>query len=533
MIKKNIYLLGLLLLFVTSCTGNFREYNTDQSGITDDDLLIDDNGYGIRLGIIQQGIYFNYDYGKGKNWPFQLTQNLNADMFSGYMHDAKPLNGGTHNSDYNMQDGWNSAMWTHMYSYIFPQIYQSENATRDVHPALFGITKILKVEAMHRVTDYYGPIIYSNFANATNHYQPDTQKEVYYEFFNDLDSAVVALAEYIKEKPESTGFSRFDILLDGKYPSWIKFANSLRMRLAMRISSVDPTKARTEFRKGLNNDYGVFETVNERVAVSTKSGYTNPLGELNLVWNETYMSAPMESILKGYEDPRLEVYFRKCTEGKYKGEYRGIRQGTCFSHTHYAGLSKLSVDQSTDAPLMTASEIWFLRAEAALRGWTLEDGEDEEECYRNGVITSFGQCGLNGADDYLNSERLASDFVDTYDKENNITARCKVFPKWNPTDDTETKLEKIITQKWIAMFPEGCEAWAEQRRTGYPRLFPVRFNHSRNGCIDTEIMVRRLNFPGTLQTEDPEQYSALVEALGGEDHGGTRLWWDTGNNNLQ
>ena len=59
---------------------------------------------GIRLGIIQQGIYFNYDYGKGKNWPFQLTQNLNADMFSGYMQDAKPLNGGSHNSDYNLQD---------------------------------------------------------------------------------------------------------------------------------------------------------------------------------------------------------------------------------------------------------------------------------------------------------------------------------------------------------------------------------------------------------------------------------------------
>jgi len=174
-----LYLLGLLL-FSVACTGNFRDYNTDLSGITDDDLIIDDNGYGIRLGIIQQGIYFNYDYGKGKNWPFQLIQNLNADMFSGYMHDGKPLNGGSHNSDYNMQDGWNSAMWTHMYSYIFPQIYQSENATRNTHPALFGITKILKVEAMHRVTDYYGPIIYKNFANAEKHYRPDKQEDVYY-----------------------------------------------------------------------------------------------------------------------------------------------------------------------------------------------------------------------------------------------------------------------------------------------------------------------------------------------------------------
>ena len=531
MMKKNyihIYLLGLLLLSV-ACTGKFREFNTDQSGITDEDLIIDDNGYGIRLGIIQQGIYFNYDYGKGKNWPFQLTQNLNADMFSGYMHDAKPLNGGSHNSDYNMQDGWNSAMWTHMYSYIFPQIYQSENATRDTHPALFGITKILKVEAMHRVTDYYGPIIYKNFADAGKHYRPDTQKEVYYEFFNELDSAVVALTSYVEANPESNGFSRFDILLDGRYSSWIKFANSLRMRLAMRISAVEPDKACIEIQEGLNNEYGVFEAETERVAVSTKSGYTNPLGELNLVWNETYMSASMESILTGYDDPRIAVYFAPCTDEQFKNTYRGIRQGTCFSHSHYAGLSKLTVTQTTDAPLMTSSEIWFLRAEAALRGWT---DEDEESCYRNGVITSFHQNGIYQVEDYLNSERMAFDFEDTYDNGNNIEARCKVSPKWDSEADKEIKLERIITQKWIAMFPEGCEAWAEQRRTGYPRLFPVRYNHSQNGCIDTEIMVRRLNFPGTLQTEDPDQYLALVETLGDPDDGGTRLWWDVESNGL-
>ena len=241
------------------------------------------------------------------------------------------------------------------------------------------------------------------------------------------------------------------------------------------------------------------------------------------------MSAAMESILTGYDDPRLKVYFEACTDKAYAGEYRGIRQGTCFAHNHYAGLSKLAVDQSTDAPLMNSAEIWFLRAEAALRGWT---PEDEEECYLNGVKASLHQHGIYQVDDYLNSERTAADFTDTYDAENNIPARCRVSPKWNPADDKEVKLEKIITQKWIAMFPEGCEAWAEQRRTGYPRLFPVRFNHSRNGCIDTETMIRRLNFPGTLQTEDKEQYSALVEALNGPDHGGTRLWWDTGNNRL-
>lgn len=524
--KNNGWVFALLLTFA-SCTGSFRDINTDLSGITDDDLLIDNKSYGIRLGVIQQGIYFNYDYGKGKNWPFQLIQNLNADMFSGYMHDGKPLNGGSHNSDYNLQDGWNSAMWGHTYSYIFPQIYQSENATRDREPGFFGITKILKVEVMHRVTDYYGPIIYTQFASSAAQYIPDTQEAVYKEFFCELDTAVATLSSYVKTNPEATEFSGFDILMDGNYTSWIKFANSLRMRLAMRIATADRERARAEFLKAYNNEYGVLEAESDVVAVSAKKGYTNPLGELNLVWNETYMSAPMESIMNGYDDPRRTVYFTTCQDAVYKGQYRGIRQGTCFSHTSYLGMSKLKVSQSTDAVLMTAAEVWFLRAEAALRNWT---DEAAGVCYEKGVTSSLRQHGITQTEEYLNSDKLPADFTDTYDAGNDIAARCKVSPKWIETAGRDVKLEKIITQKWLAMFPEGCEAWAEQRRTGYPRLFPVRFNHSRNGCIDTEIMIRRLNFPSGLQTENAAQYRALVEALGGEDNAGTRLWWDTGTN---
>ena len=153
----------------------------------------------------------------------------------------------------------------------------------------------------------------------------------------------------------------------------------------MRLASVAPDKARSEIQKIKENGYGFFEAETGGVFVSTKSGYTNPLGELNRVWNETYMSANMESILTGYNDPRLEIYFEPCTDEALKGQYRGIRQGTCFAHSHYSGLSKLFVKQDTGTPLMTASEIWFLRAEAALRGWT---DEDEEACYRNGVTTS-------------------------------------------------------------------------------------------------------------------------------------------------
>lgn len=98
----------------------------------------------------------------------------------------------------------------------------------------------------------------------------------------------------------------------------------------MRISAVEPDKACVEFQEGLNNEYGVFEAETERVAVSTKSGYTNPLGELNLVWNETYMSASMESILTGYDDPRIAVYFAPCTDEQFKTHIAVSVRGRAF-----------------------------------------------------------------------------------------------------------------------------------------------------------------------------------------------------------
>ena len=531
---------GCCAVFVAACTGNFRDINDDRSGLTDDDLEADNNGLGYRLGIIQQGIYFNYDYGKGKNWPFQLTQNLNADMFSGYMHDPKPLLGGSHNSDYNLQDGWNSAMWQFTYSYVMPEIYRLEQTAPQQMPPFYAIAKILKVLAMHRVADYYGPVIYTHFADGATAYVPDSQQEVYMHFFDDLDEAVGILADYIALRPAANEFAKFDLLLDGSYPAWLRFANSLRMRLAVRLAAAAPEKARAEFRKALANPGGVIETNTSNAAVAASGVYSNPLGEINRNWNEAVMNASMESILTGYGDPRLAKFFEPCRadlviageQGEpvtisLKGRFHGIRQGTAFSHNYYAAFSRLTVETSTDAPLMCAAEVWFLRAEAALRGWT---SESAEMCYYTGVNISFAQWQVSGAEQYLARDNTAADYRDPVTPENDIAARCRVSPRWDEGASAETKLEKIITQKWIAMYPEGCEAWAEQRRTGYPRLFPVRFNHSRELRIDTETMIRRLPFPATLENSDPQQYEALVKALGGPDHGGTRLWWDTGRN---
>lgn len=524
-----------------SCTDGFRDINTDKSGMTEEQMQIDYNNLRIPLDVIQQAIYFNYDFGKGKNWPYQIMQNLNADMFSGYMHDYKPHNGGSHNTDYNLQDGWNGSKWLYSYSYTLPQLKKSEDSTSTKYPVLYAITKILKVEAMHRVSDIYGPIVYSSFGSEQGNYLPDTQEEVYSYFFEDLGTAIDMLTEYAGNETEISIIPKFDIILDGTHRSWVRFGNSLRMRLAMRIAMVNPQKARVEYLKSFEHPYGYFEDFNEIAIVSTKNGYSNPLGEINRVWKEVQMNASMESILNGYDDPRRSLFFEPCesdvtykdANGKeitipLKGQYRGIRQGSGFSHLLFANYSKIYVNQSTEAILMTAAETWFLRAEAALRGWT---SEQVENCYREGINTSFRQWGAAASvDEYLQSDAIGSNYEDPFEPANNIEARCKVSPRWIDSASQEEKLEKIITQKWLAIFPEGCEAWAEQRRTGYPRLFPVRFNNSKAGSIDTEIMIRRLPFPADMADSDPEQYKALVDALGKPDNGGSRLWWDTGRN---
>jgi len=117
------------------------------------------------------------------------------------------------------------------------------------------------------------------------------------------------------------------------------------------------------------------------------------------------------------------------------------------------------------------------------------------------------------------------DYVDYKNSANNDTAVSKITIKWDAAASNEVKLERIITQKWLAMFPEGQEAWTEFRRTGYPKLFPIVVNSS-GGTIDTKIQVRRLAYPQSEATINPDGLKGGIQLLGGADNGGTRLWWD-------
>lgn len=547
--KRNInYIATLLiggLIGLASCTDNFEEQNTNELGDSKELQLIDYRYYTNPLGMAQQGIYFNYDWGGGKNWPFQIMQNLSTDMYSGYFHD---FNGAFNdkNSTYNLNDGWTSSTWSNTYGYTMSQLQRSEDINEE-YPSFMGITKIVKVATMHRISDIYGPIIYTKFGSKTGS-DPDSQQEAYYAFFKDLDEGCQLIKAFMADNPGEETFANADILMPEDkrtYAQWLKFANSLRLRLAMRIANVDPAKAKAEAQKALAADAGgVLEEATDVVAVSTKKGYTNPLGEINKSWGEVFMNASMESFLVGYNDPRISKYFNiavkktdntKDESGNYKygtnivdyyESYKGVRQGTGTTHNFYAGHSKSTVAQNTNAILFTAAEAWFLRAEAALRGYS---SEDAGQLYANGVRASFDQWGVGGAESYLQSDNQPIDYRDAFDAKFDAPATTTITPKWEEAAGQEEKLEKIITQKWLACYPEGCEAWAEQRRTGYPKLFKVAVNNSQ-GTIDTDVMIRRIFFPQALKKDNPDQYNKLLNYLNGPDTGGTRLWWDVGQN---
>lgn len=531
-------LLGGLLSF-SSCTDNFTDFNSTDGAYTDELQKYDNQTNLVPFSTIQKGIIYQTGV-NGTDWQYQIIQNLAADMFCGYFHD---MNGAfnANNSTYNLNNGWTSAMWVYTYGYVMPSIADAEKLnTEKEWPLYHAITKIPKVATLHRVSDYYGPILYDGFGTADQ--KPQSQEEVYKRFFEDLATAVNILKDY----KGGVSFESADFMMpEGKRTpaQWLKFANSLRLRLAMRVSNVAPALAEEQAKAALDSkNGGVLETANETVG---QYGIRNPLGGV-AGWSEVYMNASLESYLKGYNDPRIKSYFNLAQDGRDKegniikevagvkqlnsieGEYKGVRQGTGVADNRYSTHSQTAITTGSKIIVMSAAEVWFLRAEAALRNYT---SENVENCYKQGITVSFAQWDASGVSEYLESEETPAAYVDAFDKKFDADAPTSITPKWDESAPLELKLERIITQKWLAIYPEGCEAWAEQRRTGYPRLIKVAVNNSGN-TISTDDMIRRVFFNQDYKTDNKALYDALVSKLGGADNGGTRLWWDAGGNNF-
>ena len=525
-ISKILACLVVLGLISTSCS-DLEQFNVNDKNITQEQLKIDFQ----HVGSLYQPIFESiYQYSPA--WSYQLQQNLNADVYSGYLTNPRPFIAGANNTTYSLVSGWNNFIWSVPYDNVMDNVKQIRDLTETEFPTLNAVALILKVEGMHRVTDVFGPIVYSSFGDLANAGVYDSQQEAYNAFFVDLDTAVANLMADI----DNERFTAFDLSYGGNNANWIKLANSLRLRLAIRISKVDPAKAKSEGEKALSQSLGLMETNADGFFVN--SSLDHPLSIIDNSWGDIRMNASMESILTGYSDNRAENYFDAPTS--VAGTVKGVRGGLPLlagysdelaQKADYIGFSGINDNIHTSTvQLLTTSEVYFLKAEAALRGWT--GAGDAQANYEMGISTSFEQHGASGAAAYMaDNTSTPADYVDPVNAGNSATALSTITIAWEGGATNEENLERIITQKWLAMFPEGQEAWSEFRRTGYPKIFPVVSNQS-GGIVDTDIQIRRIPFVDSELSTNPDGVSGAVSKLGGPDNAGTRLWWDTGGSNF-
>lgn len=518
--KINLVILGCfctLIFAAASCTDYMQEINLDQKLITDKMLQQDANEGGVSLPGMQLGIVDVLT-----TWRFEMQQNLNADNYGGYMSLPSPFFDNRNNGTYAMVDSWNNQIWEVPSQKVLDQwVMMKKKGFDTAYPDLYALAIIFKTFAGHRLVDVFGPIPYSQYGISSD-VKFDSEEEAYNIFFDELKEAVANLKKMEDENPtaDQIRYAKFDkSRYGGDYAVWIRVANTLRLRLAMRISDVNPEKAKTEAESAVND--GVLTASDGSFEMST--GTIHPLVTITSAWQETRINAAVETILGGFNDPRLPVYALPSSDPELDGQIKGVRSGAAFSEKPYIGFSQVNFVDNPYVKVMDVAESYFLRAEGALKGWAM--GGSAKDLYEEGVRVSFSANGVSGVDEYLNnSTGTQLPYVDPYNPINNATPTTTITVKWEEFDSMERKLERIITQKWIAMYPDGQEAWSEFRRTGYPRLYPVVENYSE---VPTGDFIKRINYPTSITNSSQNSVNEAIDLyLGGEQKISTRLWWD-------
>lgn len=529
----------VVALLGTGCTKSFEDTNTNPAGVKPDVFLADFQAVILPLQNAQRNLVHYV------NWQYQLQQNLNADIYSGYMMSPTPFNGGNNNGNYFMMDGWNEWVLNIAYDGVMQanadyEKFKVEYKSADLSDAT-AMSKILNVIEMHKAADIFGPVIYTKFGkpNADLSVDYDSQQEAYNAFFADLDEAVENLKPYVAgTKTVGTAFKNADMIYGGDPAKWLKLANTLRLRLALRIVYADAATAKTQGEKALAAaSGGLLEAVSENALVTY--GTESPIGVIINDWDDIRAGAPLGSFLNGYNDPRLTHLMAPASDPAVAGQYIGIRNGVAIdAKARYSGYSKpVAKAASGDyfdkaggkAKIATAAEAWFLKAEAALRGWS--NAGDIQTAYENGIDRSFEEWGAGSATAYkADAVSKAAPYIDpksqvpgANDVPNGNPNLSTITIKWDAGSTTEEKLERIITQKWLAVYPDGQEAWSEFRRTGYPKLFPVVVNNS-NGQVTG--FIRRLPIPSKFKNSNKAGYDKAIATMGGPDNPGTKVWWD-------
>ena len=511
--RKMLYgaLLGLSLI---SCTKDFNQINTDPNNIT----VITQRELPFMFAKAQSSAAMNRSF-------YQTVQNLGADLYAQYF----ALTTNSFSTDrYLLTPDWQRRFWTVVYVDTAPQLKSIMDNT-EVGSGEGALANIMWVYAFHRLTDHFGPVPYFAAAEARDVIPYDPMDKIYSDFFTRLTTAV----DQLKALPAGTTvFQDYDLMYNGNVENWIRFANSMRLRLALRISKIDPIKARAEAEAAVAA--GVMESNGQNATMlkSLSGNDTNGLSQV-AVWNEFSMSSTIASYLKGYEDPRLGIYFQPSLSGKAFNSVRNGATATDLGQPRNQSRANSNVGTywvryngevlegnfTQNFHIMCAAESFMLRAEGALNGWNM-DGT-ARALYEQGIRVSMAQWGVN-------DESIINNYVSSTHKPeapgdyHNSAAVAQTPIKWGSIEAEQR--EQIGVQKWLAIYPNGMEAWAEYRRTGYPKMYTVL--KSDNPDLPGGTFIKRLPYPLTEVTDNLAELTKGRALLGGADNAATKLWWD-------
>lgn len=538
-----------LALVVSSCTKDFEEINTNPTGVPDSSIPV-----GSRLQTPQKWIF---------NGNFQCGQNLQGDIYSGQQCPPTLFNGGISNAWLAFMDGWTQTVMNKSNNQILKLTSEIIELSEEINYVEYvAICKIINVMGCHRTADYFGSIVYSQYGANDSYAVYDKPVELYQSFMDDLSGAADDIIDFIKNDPNYSlnRLAEYDYTNEGDLEMWVKFANTLHLRLAMRVVNYDAAWAKEEAEKAIKREYGLLTSADSNIDCEIEL-LNNELYVMTETYADTRMGASFMSIMNGLADPRMSVMTYPIESAitdidgnaseESVGKYVGIRPGaSIIDKTNYKGFSRIKgIKQiTTDEPMvwMKPSEAYFLLAEAALRGWDVNGAGTAQSLYEAGVTQAFNEVGASGVAAYLENDVISDDvqYIDYYNDANSIRfgdAEDKylidVPVKWDESASNVEKLEKIITQSYLAVFPDGNEAWSLYRRTGFPSIFLVvpdgnlseqNTNYNGDRTVPKDDFLRRLPYPSTeYDTNDAQVRIAATYLEGEQDTAMAKMFWDT------
>lgn len=387
-------------------------------------------------------------------------------------------------------DGW----WQAFYAVALQDLHQAaKDARQRERPNLLAPALTMRSWTFGNMTDVWGDIPYSQANKGMEPGATDEKVAPKYDRQQDIYNGILAELKSASDMVVAGGatYGSADPIYKGDVAQWKKFANSLRLRYAMRMSKVDPAKARTEIQAALQA--GVF-TSNADNALLVWPGDAindNPLFENFKTRDDHRVSRTMVNMLQSLNDPRLAVYARPAENTK---NFVGVPNGLTSPDANALGLENTSrigtfiSAKNSASRLMDYAEVLFIQAEAAARGWIAGDAA---ALYRQAITASMQSFGISDA---------------------------AIAAYLAQTSVQYSGLESIHRQQWIAFYGQGVEAWSLWRRTGVPNLQP-------GPAAFVNQVPRRLPYPVSEQTFNNANREAAIAAQGGAEYT-NRLWWD-------